>query len=100
MITGEHSAFPGSRPVNLADIRGEKSNSILGVDTRNSGTNWLEPKDCPIDELRSEPRKALEWQIGGNHPGGACVLFADGRVRFLTENDFNSGVVKSFATID
>jgi hypothetical protein len=94
LTAGEHSAFPRSQSVNLADIRGEKSHSILGVDTRNSGINWMEPKDYPIDELRFGPSKALKRQIGGNHPAGACVLFADGSVRLLEESEFNSGAFK------
>jgi len=100
VIIGEHSAFPGSRLVKLDDIRDEKSSTILGVETRNSGINWMEPKDYPIEELRFGPREALERQIGGNHLGGAYARFADRSVRFLTESEFGSENLKSLATID
>ena len=100
VIIGEHSAFPGSRSVNLADIHDERSKTILVVETRNSGINWIEPKDYPIEELRLEPSKARDRQVGGNHPGGAYALFADRIVRPLNEGEFSSATLKSLATID
>jgi hypothetical protein len=100
VVIGEHSAFPGSRLIKLDDSRDEKSRTILVVETRKSGINWMEPRDYPIEELRFEAGKANERQIGGNHPGIAPALFADGSVRSLTENELKFGAVKAFATID
>jgi hypothetical protein len=100
VIIGEHSAFLGSRSVNLADIRDEKSSTIFGLETSNSGINWMEPKDCPIDALRFRPREAHEPHIGGNHLAGAYAWFADWAVRLLKESDVSSETLKSLATID
>jgi len=99
-IIGEHSAFPGSRSVNLADIRDEKASTILGVETSNSGINWLEPRDCPNEALRFGPGEVHEPHIGGNHLGGAYAWFADRAVRFLKESEFSSESLESLATID
>ena len=100
VIIGEHSAFPGGRSVNFADIRDEKPSTILGVETSNSGINWMEPRDCPIEALRFGPREVHELHIGGNHPGGAYAWFADRAVRFLKESELSSETLKSLATID
>jgi prepilin-type processing-associated H-X9-DG protein len=100
VITGDRSAFPHSRSIKLNDVRDGTANTITVIETANSGINWMEPKDYPIEELRFGPRVAVDRRIGGNHPGGANAGFADGSVRFLREQDFANETLKALATID
>ena len=99
-ITGEHSAFPGSRSTAFASIRDEKSKTILVVETRNSGINWLEPNDYPISALQFGRGEAHQPHVGGNHSAGDYACFADGSIRFLREKDCSPETLKALATID
>ena len=100
LITGEHSAFVGSRSGKLDDIRDGAANTILVVEAGNSGINWMEPKDCPIDQLKFGSIEAPGPKMGGNHPGGANAAFADGSVRFLHEKRGTTAMLKALGTID
>jgi Protein of unknown function (DUF1559) len=100
VITGDHSAFPDSRSIKLEEIRDGRANTIIVIETGNSGINWMEPKDYPIEELRFGPKDGGERRIGGNHPGGAKAGFADGSVRFLREQEITNETLKALGTID
>ena len=100
MVTGEHSAFVGSRSVKLDDIRDGAANTILVVEAGNSEINWMEPRDCPIDQFRFASKDVPGPKLGGNHPGGANAAFADGSVRFLHEKQGTNAMLKAIGTID
>jgi prepilin-type processing-associated H-X9-DG protein len=100
VITGDHSAFPDIRSIKLDDVRDGRANPIIVVETRNSGINWLEPKDYPIEHLRFGPRDTRELRIGGNNPGGANAGFADGSVRFNDESELTNDALRALGTID
>jgi hypothetical protein len=69
-ITGEHSAFPGSRSIRFDEIRDGKSNTILVIETGNSGINWVEPRDYPVEQLRLDPQQAPHPRLGDHWAGG------------------------------
>ena len=72
-MTGHAAALNGNVPVSLDDIS-DPTNTVLVVERSGSGIHWMEPRDMPSQDrdTRSE------------HPGGFHVLFADGRVEFVT----------------
>jgi prepilin-type processing-associated H-X9-DG protein len=100
VIVGAHTAFPGSRSIRFDDIRDGNSNTILCVETNNSGINWMEPKDYPVEQLAFASTNAPAGRIGGNHAGGANIGFADGSVRFLHESEVSAEALIAIATID
>jgi prepilin-type processing-associated H-X9-DG protein len=99
-ITGEHSAFPGSRSIRFDEIRDGRSNTILVIETGNSGINWMEPRDYPIEQLRFESRQAPHPRLGDHWPGGRNAGFADGSVRLLRQGEIGDEILKALATID
>ncbi len=100
VITGNGSAFPANRSIKLGEIVDDKASTIITVEVGDSGINWLEPRDYPIDELRFVEEGSSKRGIGGNHPRGANVGFADGSVQFLSDVRVKSGLLRSLATID
>ncbi len=74
-----------NRVTKAADVKDGLSNTILVVEVCDSGIAWSEPRDMTLDELRAGVNAPGANGIRSHHPGGACVLLADGSVRFLSE---------------
>ncbi len=87
MLVGPGTPFDGPRPPALADLQ-RRGETILVVELHASGINWLEPRDMTVEELRD----LLDSGRAGpgrrtNHPRGINVLFADGSVQTLPEEE-------------
>ena len=83
-IVGKETAFPGSEPTSLDQFTDGPENTILLVEDRDAGVNWLEPRDLEFKEVQTRLENAtFEPSVTSFHPGGANVLYADGRVEFL-----------------
>jgi prepilin-type processing-associated H-X9-DG protein len=52
----------------------------------NSGIEWSEPRDLHTSQMTRRLNDSVGQGIASYHPQGAHVLFADGHVRFLTED--------------
>jgi prepilin-type processing-associated H-X9-DG protein len=76
-VTGKGTIFETGQYTKLFEVTDGTSNTIVVVETRNSGIRWAEPKDLDLSQPMALP--------AGNHPGGHMVLFADGSVRFLSK---------------
>jgi prepilin-type processing-associated H-X9-DG protein len=77
-VTGKGTLFEAGQYTKFRDVHDGTSNTIMVVETRNSGIRWAEPRDLDISQPMALP--------AGNHPGGNIALFGDGSVRFLSKS--------------
>jgi Protein of unknown function (DUF1559) len=88
VVVGPKTIFPGSQCVRISEITGGAPQTILIVEVDNSGIQWSEPRDLSYDEAVRGINPKSGTGISSHHKqGGAQCAFADGAVRFLT-NDF------------
>jgi prepilin-type processing-associated H-X9-DG protein len=92
-VTGESTAWPGSKPARLTDFKHGTATSIMVVEVANSGIHWLEPKDLELRKLSPSVNGLTSPGISSAHQGGVNTLFADGSVRFLS-NQVDPEIVK------
>ena len=84
-------------------------NTILIPEMSESGIHWMEPRDLQFDEmefkifapsrLRSSSGRGSRQALSSAHPGGAQVVFADGRVEFLSA-EISSEVLREMFLIN
>ncbi len=91
--------FGYERKLKEEDIKRGFSNTLAVVETAWATGAWT----AALDTVRGldpdgSPYFGVPQQFGGNHPGGANVLFVDGSVRFL-ESSFDSQTLERMATI-
>ncbi len=83
-ITGPNTAFGDGKDELPRAIEDVESDTIIVVETRNSGLHWMQPGDF---DIRNMPRtiNAKDGKgISSIHPSGFHVLFADGAVWLLS----------------
>jgi prepilin-type processing-associated H-X9-DG protein len=85
VVVGDETLFPGSKTTSFDEITGGTSNTILYVE-RLVPICWMDPNSEIRFETACEGINRTLLGIGGGHPGGAIVGFADGHVRFLKES--------------
>ena len=84
-IVGEETAFPPDRGAKLSEFTDGTSNTILFVESLNSGIKWTEPRDLEFATMSFKINDRTKPSISSRHPGGANAVFADGTVSFITE---------------
>jgi hypothetical protein len=91
-VTGKGTVFETDKSATIRAISDGVSNTLVMVEVKGSNVNWAEPnKDVDISQPMSLPK--------GNHPGGNLAAFADGSVRFMS-NNVAPTVVRAMATKD
>ncbi len=73
-----------NRVTRMHDVIDGTANTILVVEVCDSGIPWSEPRDLTIDDVLAGIN--APGGIRSHHPGGACVLLADGSVWFLSDS--------------
>ncbi len=91
--------FGYERRLRIEDVKNNFSTTLAVVESAWPTGAWTAAPDSirGVDPAGS-PYLGVPQQFGGNHPGGANVLFADGSVRFL-ENSFDPQEFERMATI-
>lgn len=86
-VTGPDTAWPGDRSTTRTDITDGASKTMLVVEVKNSGINWMEPRDLDLSQMAPTINSSSGKGISSAHvKRGAHVLFADGSVRFLHDS--------------
>jgi prepilin-type processing-associated H-X9-DG protein len=98
-VTGPGTAWPGEKTSRVADFKGDRSQSILVVESRNTGIHWMEPRDLEIDKISMTINGKSSPDISSAHAGGTNADFADGHVEFLS-NKTDPKVLEALLRID
>jgi len=103
---GPNTPFAENSPASLSRLRQGTANTILIVESHNSGIHWMEPKDLSVDDVAkgiNQPdsiiRSTHRGFFSSTNPVGAMTLFADGRALFLNSNT-DPKILKSLAEGD
>lgn len=91
VITGPGTFFEEGKDISLNDCPDALSQTILVVEVKDSGVNWLQPVDLDIRNMHFKIN-AGGMGVSGPWTGGALALFADGEVRFLDEKMLESNL--------
>jgi prepilin-type processing-associated H-X9-DG protein len=91
--------FGYERKLRKDDIKKGWSNTLAVVETAWGSGAWTAAPDSVRGlDPDASPYIGVPWQFGGNHPGGAMALLADGSVRFL-ESGFDPQAFEKMATV-
>ncbi len=85
LITGANTLFPSDGPLSFSQITDGRERTLLVVEVDTAGGEWSQPWDIDIDKLNSQIGFGGINAIGGIHPGGAAIAFADGTPGWLPE---------------
>jgi len=81
-ITTPESVFPGAESRQLADVKDDKSLTIMVIEVpAEDAVNWMSPNDADAAVLAKFTAESTESHTGGRH-----VLVVDGSVRFVSQN--------------
>ncbi len=79
VLTGKGTMFSGKEGMKFEEITGGASNTLMIVEAKRN-IPWAKPEDIDYDPSKPLPK------LGGVFPGGFDAAFADGSVRFLSDN--------------
>jgi prepilin-type processing-associated H-X9-DG protein len=90
--------FGYNRKTGIRDITDGTSNTIMVSEASKALGPWGQGGNATIRGLANKPYINGPDGIGGSHAGGCNVLFADGSVRFISEN-INAETLEALATM-
>ncbi len=98
VVVGRGTIFPGGdKSLNMNQVTDGVSNTILVVESTESGVNWLEPKDLEASKMDYAINAGPSDCIRSHHPYGATAVFADGKSHYLT-NDLPPEYIEALTT--
>lgn len=83
VVTGEGTAFDGTKKISASDIADGLSNTLAIVEVKSANTHWMEPVDITIDEMItrfSDEKMAEQYCV---HPGEIHIALLDGSTHTL-----------------
>ncbi|MGY8770280.1 MAG: hypothetical protein ACKVH8_17830 [Pirellulales bacterium] len=98
-ITGEHTAWPGERPLKFSEMTADYSNTVLVTEFEEKPIPWLKPEDIELTDALEIISTNDPTQSELNHPGGRQTLQGDGSVQFR-ENRLTKETWRKLIQID
>ncbi len=89
----------GERPTTREDITDPGEETLVVIESANSTTNWLQPKDIRVDQLRAGLNSQNASSPGSNHSQGVNALMVDGSIARLPETTPDTDL-RAMVTID
>jgi prepilin-type processing-associated H-X9-DG protein len=83
---GSRTLWPGAAGGSFDDIPDGTPQTVLVVETANSGIVWSEPRDLDASTMNVTINSARGKGISSMHARGANVVMADGSVRLLPDS--------------
>ncbi len=85
-VVGPHAAWLGSESTSLADFADEWDGVLHVVEVADSNIHWMEPRDLHATWIPPTVNAPRSQAISSPHLSGANAAFANGQVRFLSNN--------------
>jgi hypothetical protein len=85
VLSGPGAVFDGTQSTKLDEITDGADQTLLVVEVVESDIVWLEPRDLKLQQMSGAINVPKGEEVSSNHPAGANVLTADGKVHFLSE---------------
>lgn len=92
VVVGKETMWPGGVGFS-GEIPDGFENTIILVESADSGIHWMEPRDLSLSSLPQEINPVEGTGISSSHSGGAYVVTADGGLHFL-EDDLSAEMLK------
>jgi len=96
-VVGPGTPWPGTGVVALAECTDK--NTLLIVETHDSGICWLEPRDLEFSKLPLELNPGSKPSISSRHPGRVNYSTLDGQGRTLHEGETTPAQLKALITV-
>jgi hypothetical protein len=98
-VVGPGTAWPGEKSRTFRDIKDGTSQTLLVVESHNSGIHWMEPRDLHTGQMAREINPTHGQGICSCHPECAGVAFVDTSVRFLEAKEVSHTALDALLTI-
>ena len=85
VINGPDTIFDGPKCTKKSEIADGTATTLLVVEVVESDISWLEPRDLRLEQMTGAVNAPQGDEVSSEHPGGAHVLTADGKMHFLIE---------------
>jgi prepilin-type processing-associated H-X9-DG protein len=86
VVIGSRTLWPGAAGGSFEDVPGGTQQTVLVVETADSGIVWSEPRDLDASTMNVTINSARGKGVSSLHLGGAHVVMADGSVRLLPDS--------------
>ena len=84
-LVGPNGVFMEKGSTSIKDIRDGTSNTIMLVESNNSGIHWMEPRDLAIKDAQIVSANSMGQGIKSHHPGVVNVTLCDGSVKSVSQ---------------
>ena len=96
-LVGPNGVFMEKGSTSIRDITDGTSNTIMIVESNNSGIHWMEPRDLAVKDARIVSVDSLGQGMKSHHPGVVNIGLCDGSVRSVSQ-DIDPRVLQNLAT--